>query len=341
MATIDKRGALHDRTGKYSGSVRGGVTTEVKPRTAIEWKQALFSDFSPPETSPAKNPEATSAAKQAIFLAPIPTNSSEGNTVKLKNVLKGIGVGAAVVAVAAGCAGGNASSAEPAKTSAAPTTASAEATPDAEATETPAEATAAPEAPSGPAPGEVGYVISAADVEAGAITVTVKTVKETGYSYDVFTTPDGQPLYMASDGSAIIIDNDQPLPQAVLDDLAGFSQRLDGSSGKYSKALRSLPNAGFQGMLINQFRTMDSEGSIHTQVTPLVISNVSDADHEKYEPIGKCIADATYKTARDGSTESIILDHDEAIALAQKCAKLKPGIPIYDVTGLVPPTQLQ
>ncbi|MDR0483214.1 MAG: hypothetical protein LBH13_08730, partial [Cellulomonadaceae bacterium] len=92
MATIDKHGALHDRTGKYSGSVRGGVSTDVKPTTAIEWKKALFSDFSPPETSSVKNPEATAAAKQAIFLAPHPIKSSEGNTVKLKNVLKGIGV---------------------------------------------------------------------------------------------------------------------------------------------------------------------------------------------------------------------------------------------------------
>ncbi|MDR0483378.1 MAG: hypothetical protein LBH13_09555 [Cellulomonadaceae bacterium] len=333
MATIDKHGALHDKAGKYAGSTRGGVTTEVAPRTAIEWKQALFSDFSPPKATSVKNPEATAAAKQAIFLAPHPIKSNEGNTVKLKSVLKGIGVGAAIIGVAAGCAGGNATDAtKPTEAPAAPATATVETTPDTESTEAPVEATPASEAPTGPQPGEVGYVTSAEDVEAGKIIINENARK--------WETSEGQSVYMARDGSAIIIDSTKALPQVVLDDLAEYSRGLDNTSQKYVNSIRSLASpflaSGNGALVIQKFRVMDDQGHISIQTAPYAFG-----PDGTFDGVRACVRGGTEKQNRDGTSNPIVLDHDEAIALAQKCAKLKPGIPIYDVTGLVPPTQLQ
>jgi hypothetical protein len=246
--------------------------------------------------------------------------------------------------VTAGCAGGNASSAEPAQTPDTTTTATVEATPDDETTDAPTEATPAPEAPSGPQPGEVGYVISAKDVEAGQVNIKsmmlTRTVGEGKYERDVYSTKDGNALYLASDGSAVIIDPSHPLPGNVLDNLTEFSNKLDNSSEKQMRAFASLNDAGVQGVFLIRYRVMDSNGSIHDQFAPYAMVE-SDVAPDDPASIDMCIWNATWKTARDGSDEQIILDHDEAIALAQKCAKLKPGIPIYDVTGLVPPTQLQ
>ncbi|MDR0482761.1 MAG: hypothetical protein LBH13_06360 [Cellulomonadaceae bacterium] len=327
MATIDKHGALHDRSGKYAGSTRGGVSTEVKPRTAIEWKQALFSDFSPPDTSSVKNPEANAAAKQALFLAPVPVKSNEGNTVKLKNVLKGIGVGAAIIGVAAGCANGNATEGAPGnETPTAPATTTVEVTPDAEATQAPTEATPESETPAGPTPGEVGYVISADEVNNGGVSIENRTNSGDGWSvnYEVFTTHDGNSLYRAKDGSAVVIDVDQPLPQAVLDDLSKLS--FDNSESA-SDSWYSLRNAGVEAVFIVQYST---------QVNGEYKKSVG-LDGMSEGPAFTCARDGMYNKRNN----PIILDHDEAITLAQKCAAKQPGLRVYDVTGLVPPTQLQ
>jgi hypothetical protein len=310
MTTIDKRGALHDRSGKYAGNTRGGVRGDVKPKTAAEWKQALFSDYSPPDTSSVKNPEATAAAKQALFLAPIPRNSSEGNTVKLKNVLKGIGIGAAIIGVAAGCAGGNAAEGTTGnETPPAPTTATIEATPDTEATKTSTEVTPASETPSGPAMGT--------DVAAGQI----ESLRASGAQ-----------VWERMDGSGVVVDSTQRLPQAVIDDMTGHVWGAMSGGAIHADAQMSLNDT--TGLTVIAKRDM-SGNKWYSVSFAGGASMIDPSLNPEYYSQGRCVDEVlTFKASKDDviSTERTDVTHKEALAVATQCGK-KFGLEVYDISG--------